>query len=175
MKVIIINGVTGVGKSTLAKKVHNAIDVSYLLDIDHVRRNISASKENRDRSRELSFSLALNLVEGCLLNSVDVIIDKMMYTSQSGKYNYVPAIKKVAEKYQADVREIILFASKSTTLKNLSKRGYSPQETNTPKIAAEHWDEFEKYRHKQKNVLQINVEHLTSDEVFASCSDYLLN
>jgi hypothetical protein len=38
-------------------------------------------KENREKSRKVSFAIALSRVETCLINDVDVILDKI---SKSG-------------------------------------------------------------------------------------------
>jgi deoxyadenosine/deoxycytidine kinase len=53
MKLIILNGPCGVGKSTVAQKLHEVIPLSFLLDIDAQRRFISKHREFKEESAML--------------------------------------------------------------------------------------------------------------------------
>jgi deoxyadenosine/deoxycytidine kinase len=63
MKIIIINGPTGIGKSTISRMVHKDLPLSFLLSIDEQRRYISHYRENRIESRDLVRNLALGVID----------------------------------------------------------------------------------------------------------------
>ena len=79
MKLLIINGSCGIGKSTVSARMHANMPLSFLLDIDAQRRFISQYREQREESGEMIRVISNSIIKGCLKASRDVIIDKMTY------------------------------------------------------------------------------------------------
>lgn len=77
MKLIIINGPCGIGKSTLSARLHISMPLSFLLDIDEQRKFISHYKEKRQESGKMVYDISNAILKGCLENKYDIIIDKM--------------------------------------------------------------------------------------------------
>ena len=65
MKLILLNGPSGVGKTTAAKKLHEIIPLSFLLDLDEQRQFISQFRIYPEESGSLSFDIALAIAEAC--------------------------------------------------------------------------------------------------------------
>ena len=126
MKLILFNGPPGVGKTTIAKKVHETLPMSFLLDLDLQREFISQYKQYPKESNLLSFDIALGIAETCLNNNRDFISGKgMLDITEDGKNkNILDQFIKLGHKYGAEVYEIFLWADKEITLKRADERGY---------------------------------------------------
>jgi len=147
MKLIIINGPCGVGKSTIAEKLHDSLPLSYLLDIDALRRNISHYREHKKERLEIGYSISLAIADTCLSLGRDVVVDKMMYHPAT-----LDTFHKLAKKYKADVYEIILWADKKSVIKRAEKRGYRPGSLLTREKTNKFWEELNRLKnHKGGN------------------------
>jgi predicted kinase len=76
MKLIILNGPPGAGKSTVAEKIHADLPMSLLIVVDAWRKQISEWRENRKESQVLSYKITAVSVDAYLSEGHDVIIDK---------------------------------------------------------------------------------------------------
>src|SRR3989338_4290855 len=79
MKLIIINGPCGIGKSTLAARLHDRMPLSFLLDVDAQARFISHYREFTEERREMVHAVSLGIIEACLKINRSVIVDKMIF------------------------------------------------------------------------------------------------
>lgn len=79
MKLIIINGPCGVGKSTLSAKLHADMPLSFLLEIDAQRRFISHYREHEEEGRAMNSAISKAIIKSCLEDKHDIIIDKMTF------------------------------------------------------------------------------------------------
>lgn len=164
MKIIIINGPCGIGKSTVAEKVHSNIPLSFLLDIDAQRRFVSGRREHPKESGKMVMTISQNILETCLQLGVDVVIDKMTFDKDGLDFYY-----KIAEKYDADIYEIILFASKELVIKRAAARGYDIEGGAglfTPQKCEYFWEEINKIKDTREKAHIINVEELSEREVY---------
>ncbi len=120
MKLIIINGPWGVGKSTTAALLHHQLVGSFHLELDVLRRSISGYELDRQKSFYFSLTLALSLIEQCFKDNRDVIIDKMFFDG-----SILDQLIAVANRYSATVHEFILWCDQQTLLTRGATRGYS--------------------------------------------------
>lgn len=168
MKLIIINGSVGVGKSTLAQRLHREFPLSFLLDIDEQRRFISEYRERPKDSKFLSFEVALAIADTCLRSGRDVIVDKMMYgVVEPGRTaNVLDLLIGLGEKYHADVHEFILTADKRTAMQRLTSRGFRPGGLLTMEKAERFWKEMDAYKDQRRNATVIDTSSRSAEEVF---------
>lgn len=113
--VIILSGISGSGKSTVALKINNETG-AYIISTDEFREIISGDVGNQECSHK-AFIAAENTLEYLLRRGKDVILDA---TSLKAKYR-----KKwieIAKKYNAAVYGIVLTTPKEVCLDRDSKR-----------------------------------------------------
>jgi predicted kinase len=120
MRLIIINGPWGVGKSTTAALLHHELPSSFHLELDALRRSISGYELDRQKSFYFSLTLALSIIDQCFKDGRDVIIDKMFFDS-----TVIDQLIAVSNKYNATVHEFILWCDNRTLLERGATRGYS--------------------------------------------------
>ena len=171
MKLIIINGTTGVGKSTVAEMLHKELPLSFLLDIDAQRRFISEYKDNRKKSGELSFIVSRAIVEAYLNIGYDVIIDKIIVNTKTTLKKFI----ELGNKYGAETYEFILNASKETVIERLNNRGYKSEGLLTVEKAEQFWHETQKYIDKNPDKIIINTEGLIPTKVFQEIKKQIFN
>lgn len=162
MKLILINGPTGVGKSTIAQKVHQSYPLSFLLDIDAQRRYISEYREHPAESRELVLKLSIAIVENYLQSGHDIIIDKVLTD--------VAVVEKFVElgkKYGAEVFEFILNTDKEILIARAEERGYIPGSMLTPEKVPEFWDRIQKYITERPNAVVVETMNVSPEHTFA--------
>src|SRR3989339_418024 len=108
MKLILINGPSGVGKSTVAERLHREIPLSLLVEVDVWRRFISAYKEHTDESLKLAYQYTTDAIESYLKTGNSVIVDKVLLDAPE----ILDAITLLGAKYGAEIHEFVLTAEK---------------------------------------------------------------
>lgn len=161
MKLIIINGSTGIGKSTVAQKIHESLPLSFLVDIDAVRRYVSGYREHREESRQMSLGVSEAMVEALLKAGNDIVVDKFFANVES-----VDRFIDLGRKYNADVYEFILNASKEFVIKRAEDRGYREGGLLTPEKVVKFWEDTQEYIPKRQSAIVVNVESLSQEEVY---------
>lgn len=161
MKLILINGPSGIGKSTIAAKLHEMIPLSLLLDIDAQRRYISGYKEHRKESSDLVVKLSLAMVENYLQNGYDVIIDKIFTDTQISD-----SFLELGKKYNATVFEFILTADKETLIARAHERGYREGSMLTPEKVPTFWDAMQMYLKERTLAEIIDTTSLHPEQTF---------
>lgn len=161
MKLIIINGPPGVGKSTAAERLHQELPSSQIIDIDELRRTTMPDyRERREESLRLAHKLATVAIEENLRRGKDVIIDKAISYSDT-----LDSFIDIGRKYDAEIYEFILFAEKATVQKRAEERGFKPGSMLTPEKVVELWEKADTLRNERSSAITIDTTHLTSEEV----------
>lgn len=159
-RLIIINGPCGIGKSTAAKNVQALLPLSFLVDIDAQRRYIGRYRECREESRVLSYAVTFGIVEACLKEGRDVIVEKMINDA-----SVLDTLRAIGEKYGAEVHEFILWMPKDLVLQRASDRGYSVGNSLTPQKTEAFWDAIDALTDSRPLAKIINVSHLGEEQV----------
>jgi len=162
MKLILINGPSGVGKSTVAERLHREIPLSLLVEVDAWRRFISAYKEHKAESLELAYQYTTAGIEAYLETGHSVIVDKVLLDAPQ----ILDAITALGKKYGADIHEFVLTAEKEKVIERAAQRGYSPDSLLTPKKVEELWESAEKFRFERPLATVIDTTHLSPDAVY---------
>ena len=162
MKLIFLNGPSGVGKTTLANALHEDFLYSLLISIDTWRSFIQGYRSDRQKSLDLTIKYALAATEIHLQAGLDVIIDKAIL----GTNEVIDQFRSLGEKYKAEITEIILMAEKETVLKRAELRGYKQGGLLTPERAAERWEQANTMSQERENAVIIKTDGLTSEEVY---------
>ncbi len=161
MKLIILNGPCGVGKSSIATRLHQALPLSFLLDIDSLRRLFSTYKEKREESREASLKLAETMMSACLDMGHDVIIDKMQFdTDVLDRYH------EIAKQRGAEMKEVILWASREIVMARASARGYKKGSAFTPEKCELFWHKINELKDKRPSAIVIDTTDFHLDETY---------
>ncbi len=159
MKLIIINGPWGVGKSTAARLLHASLFGSFHLELDVLRKSISGYERDRQKSFFFSVTLAKQMMAACFDDGRDVIVDKMFFSSE-----VLDDILATAQDHGATVHEIILWSDNRTLLTRGAQRGYSSGVFSIEK-AQRSWDLIERLIPERLNATVINTATLTPIEV----------
>lgn len=170
MKLIIVNGPCGIGKSTLSAKLHASMSLSFLLDIDAQRRFISHYREQKEESSKMMMTISKAIIISCLEDNRDVIIDKILFDSDVLESYY-----EIAKTYGADIDEIILWAPKEIIMKRAKERGWREGGLLTPKKCELFWDKINKLKESRPQAHIINVENMTEDEVCGQVAEFVGN
>ncbi len=168
MKLILINGPPGVGKSTVAEKLHKAKPLSYLLEIDALRRNIAYYREHAQESGKLSYDISTAIVEACFNAGSDVIIDKAI-----SDIEVVDSFFQVAKKYNTNTYEFILNASKESVIRRAKNRGYKVGGLLTFEKVERWWEDTQEYIKKRPQAIIVDTETLSQEDVYKYITDRL--
>ncbi len=162
MHLIIINGPSGVGKTTVARMLHQEMPHAFLLDMDGQRRHMSGYREFADESRALSYAVGHSIVRTCLERGHDVILDRLMLTSEN-----IDPFCGVAKEYGAAVHEFILWAPKESCLARAEERqeGWTKGGLLTKEKCELHWEKMNVFKSQRHEAVQIDVTKLSPEEI----------
>ncbi len=160
MKLIILNGPPGVGKSTISKLLHADMPNSVLLDIDEIRRSVPDYKERRAESLQISYQKAAETVGHHLKLGQDVIIDKAISQSET-----VDSLIEAGRAHGADVYEFLLFADKYTVQKRADERGYRPGSLLTRERVGEMWEKADALKKERLGSVLIDTSNMSVEEL----------
>src|SRR3989344_28425 len=154
MTVVIVNGACGVGKSTIAARIHEYLELSFLLDIDSQRRFFSHYREKNEESAQASRVLALAILSSCLSAGYDVVIDKMIFDSK--------------------VIEIILWAPKEVAMQRAEKRGWRDGGLLTPEKVLTFWEKINELKKQRSCAIILDTSSNSEDETFSKIKSILM-
>ncbi|MDP2631688.1 MAG: AAA family ATPase [Candidatus Uhrbacteria bacterium] len=160
MKLIIINGPCGVGKSTLAARLHNEMPLSFLLDIDAQSKFISHYREYREERWEMYLAISSAIIDTCLKLGRDVIVEKMIYDPV-----VIDNFINIGKIYNADIREIIIWASKDVVMNRAEERGYRDESLLTREKCEDFWEKINSIKGSRTDAILIDADR-DEDQVF---------
>lgn len=134
MKLLILNGPWGVGKSTAAKALHARMSRAFHVELDAIRRCMSAYDDDSETNFRFAVHIAHDIIARCLADGRDVIVDKMLRAPE-----LIDEIGEAGRRSGAEIYEIILWAPKDVVLARGEQRGYSVGIFSREK-AVEAWD-----------------------------------
>lgn len=162
MKLVILNGPAGVGKSTVAEKLHVEMPMAFLVNVDAWRSQISQWRENRKESQVLSYKIAVAAIGACLAEGCDVIVDKAILNDNST----LEEIVMTGEKYGAVVYEFILTANKEVVMNRALERGFNPAGLLNAEMVETLWDLSKDLRETRPHAQVIDTSTLSPEEVY---------
>lgn len=118
MKLIIINGAPGAGKSSVANIVHQSLpSLSFLLKFDAQRRFLKDRHENREEARTVTYEVCKAIIEGCFNQEKDVVFEGVLPDP-----SIFEDLEIITKKYNAQMYEFILSADKDTIIERNTDR-----------------------------------------------------
>lgn len=169
MKLIIVNGPSGVGKSTLVERLHAEMPLCLLVDIDSIRRFITSYRENLKESSELSFRLAEAMLNSYLTSGNSVIIDKTLLYADEVLDTFIA----IGKQHGAEVHEFILSVDKDTLINRAEARGFRPGGLLTPEKVIKHWEGSQRLISDRKDAIVIDTSQLDAEEVYLKLKEHL--
>ncbi|MDO8624225.1 MAG: zeta toxin family protein [bacterium] len=170
MKLIILNGPSGIGKSTIATRLHEKMSNSALIDVDELRRSIPNYREQRAESLKLAYQKTGEAIESHFKNGQDVIIDKVISES-----SILDSFIEIGKKFDANAYEILLFADKEASQKRADERGYKPGSLLTRERVGEMWEMADALCKQRPNAIVIDTAHMSIEDVFERVKSVVAN
>lgn len=158
-KLIILNGFSASGKSTIAKKYVENHPLSLNIEGDEIIAMIGEWKNHYDEARKCVFPHTKAMIDTHLGLGYDVVVPYLLVNAKE-----VEEFEKIARKHDARFFEIMLYAEKKDAINKLLKRG-KWGEDGLPKISKEElphiedlYDRMERATAKRKNTLTLEIE-----------------
>ncbi len=157
MKLILLNGPWGVGKSTVARLLHETLSRSLYIELDAIRRAIQGYEDDREAGFCFAVKVTQRIIEECIADKRDAIVDKMFFVP-----SIIDEIVQRAKEHGAEVYEIVLWADLPTVLARGAMRGYS--EVFSEEKARHAWYALAPLITGRLQATVIDTTHLTPNE-----------
>lgn len=162
MKLIILNGACGAGKSTVAERLHSDLPMSLLVVVDTWRKLISEWREHRKESQVLGYKIAWVSVDAYLAEGHDVVVDKAILND----YKTLEELVRIGKAHGAQIYEFIITASKEIVMERATARGFSPNGLLTLESVEHLWELSQDLKEKRTDAIYIDTSALSPDEVY---------
>ncbi len=169
-KLIIITGISGTGKSTLAKKLYNKIENSTLLSFDILTENIYdivgfKNKAEKKSLQQLNANIYKNLIEECMKRKDEIIILEKPF-----KIEWKDYLDQIRKKYKYKILTINLFTNDFDKLfDNLLKREMSKADRHPShyltSYSLKEKELYEPYFEYEYNTLKQEYDFLESNNI----------
>lgn len=167
MKLIILNGTGGAGKTTVSKKLHEQLPLSVRLPNYELRRMVSGFKDRRAESAEIIFRLMVGMVREALAYGSDVILDSKIHDNFSGN-SVIDEFIALGNEFGAEVYEIILDLDKETAIERMRGRGLKNgllTEENVVRNGENFYNNMQKFISSRSGAIVIDVNGLDEEAV----------
>jgi predicted kinase len=118
MRLILVNGAPGGGKSTVARMYADAHPLTLCLDIDQVRDMLGQWRRDAVAAGLLARAIALAAARTHLAAGHDVVIPQFV-----GRVAFIEQLAELAREVNARFHEIVLLDSKENSLRRFAARG----------------------------------------------------
>ncbi|MBP9748875.1 AAA family ATPase [Patescibacteria group bacterium] len=162
MRLILLNGPCGVGKSTVAEIVHRQLPGSVLVNLDTLRRFVSGHRELRAESHDMSIALTAAMLKACAQHETDAIVDKMLYDETA-----LDTFTRTVTEQGGIAYEFLLWADKETVLTRSDVRGYRPNGLFTREKCLAFWEAMDGFRKQRSSADVIDTTTKTPAEIAA--------
>ncbi|MFH1712367.1 MAG: AAA family ATPase [Patescibacteria group bacterium] len=163
MKLIIINGPCGAGKSTAAKEIHRKLPFSFLVEIDALRRLISDYPSDHENGFYMVTEIVKGIIETCMLQKKDVIIDKALYDPE-----VIDSFIEIGKKFEADIHEIFLWVDKEVAVERIKDRICEPGWEHVAAHCDAVWYELNELKNLRPDAKIINTDDLAIEDVITA-------
>lgn len=160
MRLLILNGPCGVGKSTVAEIIHTQLRGSVLVNLDTIRRFVSRHRERPAESHAISVALTTAMLKVCAHHGSDVIVDKMLYDDA-----VLDAFRETVQRMNGAVFEFLLWADKKTVVARSDKRGYRQNGLFTKEKCVLFWETMDDFRKKRKRAIVVDTTNRTPTDI----------
>jgi predicted kinase len=120
VRLILLNGPPGCGKSTLARMYVNAHPLALNLDIDRIRDLLGQWRAHAHAAGLLARAITLAAARTQLAAGHDVVIPQFL-----GRLTFIEQAARLAQETGAEFREVILMDSKENSLRRFADRSAS--------------------------------------------------
>jgi broad-specificity NMP kinase len=162
MRLILLNGPCGVGKSTVAEIIHRELRGSVLINLDTLRRFVSGHHELRAQSHDLSVALTAAMLNACAVHSTDAVVDKMLYDNAA-----LDTFRRIVTEHGGTAFEFLLWADKETVVRRSDIRGYRPNGVYTREKCLAFWETMDTFRKQRPTADIIDTTKESPTEVAA--------
>jgi 2-phosphoglycerate kinase len=128
---VLINGVPGVGKSTIARRYAEDYALTLVLDVDQVRGMLGCWLDMPTEAGILARRIAIEMARISLREGHDVVVPQFL-----GRFDFILSLEDLCERIHAEFVEVALLGSREDMVRRFSRRTQeSPREEH--RLAAE--------------------------------------
>lgn len=166
-KLIIISGISGVGKSTLAKKMYQKIENSTLISLDILAEDIYDIMGFKDKRQKKELQLLYKKVYKMLIEEAMKRNDEVVIVEYPFKKQWITFFEKMITKYDYQAYTIHLFAKDFDTIwERLKIREHSVERHPShylQEYSLKKKEKYEPYFEYEYNTLKKEYDNLTSN------------
>lgn len=170
MKLVMLNGPCGVGKSTAAIELQKELPLSLLIDIDSLRRTIGGYKDLREESLRAAYADTVALAGAHLSEGYSVIVEKIVFNNDT----FLETLRACASKHGAEFHEILLTADKETVISRTEERGFKAGGSLTPQKVIEFWEAGQEFAARRSDLVIINTTNVAPEKVWQQIKEIIL-
>lgn len=166
-KLIIILGISGIGKTTLAKKLYEKIENSTLISLDSLAEDIYDIMGFKDKNQKKSLQLMNRKIYRMLIEEAMKRNDEVVIVEYPFKKEWITFFEKMIAKYDYQAYTIHLFAKDFDTIwKRLKVRENSVERHPShylQEYSLKKKEKYEPYFEYEYNTLKKEYDNLTSN------------
>lgn len=168
IKLILLNGFAGNGKSTIGKRYIKEHPLALMIEGDEIIVNLGDWLANENEARKIIFELTKSLIDTHLRLGYDVILPYLVTNK-----NHVNAFREIANKHDAKFYNFLLHNEKPTAIRNLLKRGtwgeagLDPLSDKDMPAIEDLYDKMESQLEHQADAIILKIDGHTIEETFS--------